>query len=409
MTHVLKRSESTKIIGLLKKAFETFAAVQRGLAYRAKSRTKRNFIKESSLFSKMKDIILLTKDLIRFKSMHSKPMEIKRCAEFIENYLKKYEVEYRRIDYQKAPSIMVIPSSGFVPILFLSHIDVVDAPDELFIPLEKDQKLYGRGSIDDKYAVAMSLVLLKKYLQRLRKQGKSQDDLPFGILITSDEEIGGFNGAKKALKEIKTDFCIVLDGDGVEKIVVKEKGLLRIKLISRAKPAIGARPWRVENAVEKLIDDYIKIRTYFVRSKPEHWHRAVNISSIEAGKSFHRAPKYAEAVLDIRYTVNDNMDAFITKMQKELSSKLVIETIEPFFDEGPSSYLDLLLETSKNTTVGFENGSNDARFLSEYGIKGIVWGANGDGSRHSETEHVNVESVYTLYRILNEFIKRVIA
>ena len=331
-------------------------------------------------------------------------MEIKRCVAFIENFLVTHEIEYRLLDHPKVPSILIAPSSGFVPVLLMTHIDVVDSPEEHFVPVEKDQKLFGRGSLDDKYAVALSLVLLKKRLKRLQKQGKCPDDLPFGILITSDEEIGGFNGAKKALQEIKTDFCIVLDGGSLEKIVVKEKGILRLKLISRGNTADHSRPWQSENALEKLIDDFIKIRTYFVRSAPEHWHRTVNISRIEAGKRFHRIPKYAAAMIDIRYTKNDNMEAFIAKMQKELHSTVVMETITPIFDEGPSSYLDLLLAISKNTAVGFEDGSNDARFLSEYGIKGIVWGADGDRSQHSETEHVNVESVYTLYHILNTFI-----
>jgi succinyl-diaminopimelate desuccinylase len=38
----------------------------------------------------MQEIITLTKDLIRFKTMHSRPDEIQRCASFIETYLKKW-------------------------------------------------------------------------------------------------------------------------------------------------------------------------------------------------------------------------------------------------------------------------------------------------------------------------------
>jgi succinyl-diaminopimelate desuccinylase len=34
-----------------------------------------------------------------------------------------------------------------------------------------------------------------------------------------------------------------------------------------------------------------------------------------------------------------------------------------------------------------------------------VWGADGDQTQHSQDEHVNIESVYTLYRILDEFMK----
>jgi len=114
----------------------------------------------------MREIIDLTKDLMRFQTVHSKPQEIKRWAAFIENYLRTCGVVYNRFDYENTPSILVLPQNGFAPVLLMSHIDVVDAPAELFQPLEKDHKIYGRGSLDDKYAVALSLVLLKNPLQR---------------------------------------------------------------------------------------------------------------------------------------------------------------------------------------------------------------------------------------------------
>ena len=79
----------------------------------------------------------------------------------------------------------------------MSHIDVVDGPDDLFNPRAKDDALYGRGSIDDKYAAALSLVFVKNYLQQLQKEGKDQKDLPFGIIITADEEIGGADEPRK--------------------------------------------------------------------------------------------------------------------------------------------------------------------------------------------------------------------
>jgi len=58
-----------------------------------------------------------------------------------------------------------------------------------------------------------------------------------------DEEIGGHDGAQAALAQLKADFAIALDGGNLRKIVVKEKGILRLKLISRGKTAHGARPW----------------------------------------------------------------------------------------------------------------------------------------------------------------------
>jgi succinyl-diaminopimelate desuccinylase len=355
----------------------------------------------------MEEIIQLTKDLVRFKTMHSKPDEIQACAAFIENFLKDAGIRYRRVDHDGVPSILAGPQSDFAPVLLMSHMDVVDAPEELFVPVEKDDKLYGRGTIDDKYAVALSLVLLKNQFQALRGKNKGQEDLPVGILLTGDEEIGGYRGARHVLKAFRTDFCIALDGGSLEKIVVKEKGVIRLKLISRGKSAHGARPWLGENAIEKLIEDYLKIKPYFQESHPEHWHRTMNFSVVHAGKSTNQVPDYAEAVFDVRYTENDEMDSIIEKIQKDIEGELRMETKEPIFQGGDSPYLKSLLEISKKTKVGFEHGASDARFLAQYGMMGIVWGADGDQSQHSEQEHVNIPSVYTLYGILDEFMKRI--
>jgi succinyl-diaminopimelate desuccinylase len=355
----------------------------------------------------MEEIIRLTRDLIRFKSMHSNPEEIRACAEFIEHMLSMWGISYRRLDRADIPSIFALPEIGFAPVLLMSHIDVVDAPDEIFSPVEREGKLYGRGSIDDKYAVALSLVLLKEWVQRLRKQGKSQDSLPFGLLITGDEETGGHHGAKEALKEIKTDFCIALDGGHLRKIVQKEKGVLQLKLVSRGKAAHGARPWMGENAVEKLFADYVKMKSHFQESSPEHWHKTLNFSIVHAGKSVNQVPDYAEAFFDIRYTENDDIDEVILKIRREIQGELVVQAKEPLFWGGDPPYLRLLLEVAKGTEIGFDHGASDARFLMEHGVEGIVWGADGDLSQHSREEHLNIHSVYSLYALLDEFMKRI--
>jgi succinyl-diaminopimelate desuccinylase len=352
----------------------------------------------------MQEIIDLTKELIRFKSMHSQPQEIERCAAFIEDYLKDANLTYRRLDRNRIPSLLVTRPDGYVPILLMSHIDVVDAADPLFEPRQQDGKLYGRGSLDDKYAVALSLVLLKEHISQLKQADKTQSDLVCGILITGDEEIGGVNGAQAALQELKADFCIALDGGGLEKIVVKEKGILQLKLVARGKAAHGARPWLGANAIEKLIDDYQKIKKMFDRSTPDHWHRTMNFSCFQAGKSVNQVPDLAEARFDIRYTEHDQIDDLVAQMRRAIQSELMVEKKEPLFVGGESPYLDLLLSIARDTELGFEHGASDARFLSNFGIKGIVWGADGDSSAHSEDEHVNIESIARLYTLLDRFV-----
>jgi succinyl-diaminopimelate desuccinylase len=100
------------------------------------------------------------------------------------------------------------------------------------------------------------------------------------------------------------------------------------------------------------------------------------------------------------------MEAVFQNIQAEIKGELVVEKKEPLFEGGNSPYLDLLLEIAKDTAVGFEHGASDARFLSAHGIKGIVWGADGDMSQHSADEHVNIDSLYKLYNLLDKFITK---
>ena len=355
----------------------------------------------------MDEIIHLTEALIRFESTHSNPFEVKRCADFIQKYLADCQAEFQRLEYEGIPSFLVMPQSNTAPILLMSHFDVVPGDTALFDPTIKNGNLYGRGALDDKYAVAISLVLLKNYLQQLRQQGLDQNHLPFGILITGDEESGGMNGAKKALAQIKTRFCIALDGGSLEQLVIKEKGIARLKLIADGIPAHSARPWLGDNAIDKLIEDYLRLKTFFISTTPDRWHRTINFSRIEGGKAGNQVPDYAEALFDIRFTENDDIDGLLGEMQNAIQGRLELLWKEPLFMATPSPYLDLLMANNPNIRAGSEHGSSDARFLSVFGINGVVWGADGGRSHHSNREHVNIDSVRTLYSNLNRYLNQI--
>ncbi len=353
----------------------------------------------------MQEIVALTQDLIRFRSMHSRPEEISRCTGFIESWLTRHGIGYRRIDHSGVPTVVVVRPDGSVPVLLMSHIDVVDAPEELFEPRVEGGKLFGRGSIDDKYAAALSLVLVKEHLERLKAAGKTQAELACGLLISGDEEIGGHHGAEAALSQIKTEFAIALDGGHPGKIVVKEKGVMRLKLLARGRTAHGARPWLGENAIEKLIDDYLTLRTHFDLTAPDHWHRTLNFSRIQAGKAVNQVPDYAEAMFDVRYTENDDMAAVVDAIRREIRGELEVVEREPLFAGGESPYLGRLIAAAGNPELGCEHGASDARFLSQFGIPGIVWGADGDNSAHAPDEHINLDSLARLYLSLSNFLQ----
>jgi succinyl-diaminopimelate desuccinylase len=352
----------------------------------------------------MPGVVDLTQDLIRFKSMHSRPDEIRNCMTFMENFLARHGLNFRRIEQNGVPTLLVLRPDGYAPVLLMSHIDVVDAPDELFEPRVENGRLFGRGSIDDKYAAALSLVLAVELFQKLKARGQTQADLPCGLLISGDEEIGGHDGAQAALRHVHSDFAIALDGGHLRRVVVKEKGIVRLKLVAHGKAAHAARPWLGENAIETLISDYFKIKRHFEQTAPDHWHRTLNFSRMHAGKAVNQVPDVAEALFDIRFTENDDMEAVVAAIRKEIRGEVDIVEREPLFRSDGSPYLDRLLAVAGHPEIGCEHGASDARFLAEFGIPGIVWGPNGDNSAHSADEHVNIDSLLALHRILDEFL-----
>ena len=145
----------------------------------------------------MYEVVRLTQDLIRFKTMHGNGDEIRRCAAYIQTYFETHGIAFTRSDHNGYPTLRVMPADDTAKVLLMGHIDVVDATDDVFEPVVKDGNLYGRGAIDDKYAAALSMVLAKTHIDRLRHRGMTQADLAFGILITSDEEIGGYDGVAR--------------------------------------------------------------------------------------------------------------------------------------------------------------------------------------------------------------------
>ena len=352
----------------------------------------------------MEEIIRVLQELIRFKSVTGNSDEIDRCARFIGDYLDGCGIAWTLLEKNGIPSILVTPEPGRAPLLLMSHMDVVAGPEESFSPRIEGDRLYGRGSVDDKYAVAVSLVLLKERMAALKAAGKGQESLPFGVLITGDEESGGFDGAAYALGKVETEFCIALDGGSPEKIVVKEKGILQLQLVTEGLSAHGARPWLGRSAIDALVDDLVALREFFTGKSEDHWHRTLNVGIIRGGGTVNQVPDRAEAFLDIRYTEADDVDDLLHRMRERVSGRIEVRTREPLFDGGESSHLAMLRRAVPGARLGAEHGGSDARFLGNFGIPGAVWGADGEMSQHSAGEYVLISSVREVFEGLDRFL-----
>ena len=157
------------------------------------------------------------------------------------------------------------------PVLFMSHLDVVDAKREdwdsdPFAVREADGYLYGRGVLDDKSAVAAWTVGLIS----LRREGwrPSRDIV---LVLTADEETAANDGVDWLLRNraplFDVDFAINSDAAGPElhggkvtafSVDVAEKATTRFDLTVTNRGGHSSRP-RADNAIYSLARALVRL------------------------------------------------------------------------------------------------------------------------------------------------------
>lgn len=349
------------------------------------------------------ELVELTSALIRIPSVHSRPAEIDRCADFIGTWLSHHQIPFRRTQRNGFPSLVVAPDDGRCRVLLMSHFDVVEADERQFSPYVENERLFGRGAIDDKYAVALSLILYRETLSILASQGRSAEAMPLALLFTGDEEVGGANGAGALIEQLHPDYFIAIDGGRPDLLITKEKGILGLTLTARGQAAHAARPWLGESAFDILVNDYLQIQSMFAVEREDHWHPTMVLSNCQAGTgSTNMVPATATATLDIRYTENEDPHQLLQEIRNVVRSEVTVRAMEPLFLGGESPHTDLLARLAQ-AEISFEHGASDARYFSRLGIPGSVWGAAGEMSQHTSSEHVVIQSLADIYDVLERF------
>lgn len=355
---------------------------------------------------KQQEILELTEDLVKFKSTNDDLEEINRCLNFIEEYFSASEFEVNRHENEGIPSMVVTFGDKNPELMLHGHIDVIEASDEMFETEIENGKLYGRGTGDMKAGVAALMQVMKD----LKDKQPSA-----GLMIVSDEESGGFNGAGYLFEEhYSPEFAISAEPNnlgGYLDIVSKQKGVLWIKLSTEGLSAHGSRPWNGDNAAEALMEKYSEIKELFAdHGDGENWVTTVNLGKIEAGESTNKVPEKAEAWLDIR-TAREYPNDEVLKDIRSIEG-LEVEEIKLNESMLSTGHENEKVQVLKESAEEFEDEckisrkepGSDMRFLTEHGIPAVVFGPEGYNA-HSPNEYAVIDSLGDYYSIMMDFVE----
>lgn len=172
--------------------------------------------------------------------------EVYLCAEAVETLMRNMgleKVELLEVD-GALPYIYGewIKAAGAPTVLLYAHYDVQPIGDEklwhspAFTPEIRGERLYGRGTADDKAGIMAHLAAIDSYL-------KADGSLPVNIkcIFEGEEEIGSLNLEKLLAKyahKLQADYIIIADtenfAEGIGGITTQLRGLIDLDIELRA-------------------------------------------------------------------------------------------------------------------------------------------------------------------------------
>ena len=140
------------------------------------------------------NVIDIAQNLMRFRTETGNIEEIEKCLEYAKSLFNGLEVKGGIYHFDNASPVLFLANveADNYDVVCLGHLDVVPATDDMFSPVIKDGKLYGRGSLDMKSFAAVALNSLEHVL-------KNKLPLKFAVILSTDEEKGSKSQMRKGL------------------------------------------------------------------------------------------------------------------------------------------------------------------------------------------------------------------
>ncbi|WP_457566398.1 YgeY family selenium metabolism-linked hydrolase [Caldithrix abyssi] len=271
----------------------------------------------------------LEKLLQRLIQIRSYSGEEKEIVEFIQQTMQAYGFDEVLVD--SLGSIVGRIGDGPVKIMFDAHIDTVQVTDSEnwnYPPFEGkiiDGKIYGRGTVDEKPAMAGYLIAGKAI-----KEQYNGKPLPFTLYVVGsvmEEDCDGYPLLHLIEKDgIRPDY--VLLGEPTDlKIYRGQRGRMEIEVSTFGKSAHGAHNQHGINAIYKMSKIVDQIEQLDKQLEPVEplGKGSITVSEISSkGPSLCSVPDFCRIHIDRRLTLHEDKETALDQL-REIAQKLNIQ------------------------------------------------------------------------------------
>jgi acetylornithine deacetylase len=319
-------------------------------------------------------------------------------------------------------------------IVLSGHTDVVPVDGQAwdtdpFRVVEKDGKLYGRGTSDMKSFVAVVLALAPEFARRGLKT-------PVHFAFSYDEEVGCI-GVGRLIRDlaqagIKPKSCIVGEPT-LMRPVIAHKGKKGFRCAVRGYTCHSAYAPQGVNAVEAAAEAVAYLKG-MARRHRDHGpydrgfdvaHTTVHTGVMRGGTALNIVPHECTFDFEFRHLPGDDPDALLAEFKTYVETRLVPEmravhpdtgftivplSVLPALDNGPEvEVVGLAQELSGNHDFYKASFGTEGSQFQRAGIPTVVCGPGSIEQAHKANEFVAIEQVAKCEQFIRRLMDRVCA
>ncbi|WP_375318908.1 succinyl-diaminopimelate desuccinylase [Candidatus Tisiphia endosymbiont of Oplodontha viridula] len=379
--------------------------------------------------------INILEKLISFQSVTPKSSG---CIEYISNLLEengfKTETKIFGEDDYKVTNLYAVYGTARPNICFAGHVDVVPAGDRTlwsndpFIASTVGDKIYGRGAVDMKGAIACFLAASLQFIKYIQAPNGS-----ISFLITSDEEGSGKYGTVEMLKHLHRggnnliDLAIVGEptnehqvGDTVK---IGRRGSINFNLALYGMAGHVAYPLQANNPIPCLIQVLNELVNYRLDEGSEFFQQSnLEITSIDVGNDITNViPGRVTTKFNVRFndlhsssSITDLIDQIVNKYCTKYQFKYELSSVASAdcFIQKPTGLIADFVQVVSDTTqistkLSTSGGTSDARFIKNY-CPVVEFGLLFD-TAHKINEYTKISDLQSLHHVYYDCLTKFLA
>ena len=347
------------------------------------------------------DIVELTRAICDIESVSGNEKEL---ADAIESALAKYS----HLEIIRDGDAIVARTNFGHPtrVVIAGHIDTVPVANNLpvkLLPMEREQVLWGRGTVDMKAGVAVQLKLAATL-------DKTNTDVTW-VFYDHEEVEASLNGLGRIARNrpdlLAASFAVLCEPSNAQ-VEGGCNGTIRVEVRARGLKAHSARSWMGKNAVHGAAEILNRLNSYEPQSVEVDglvYRESLNAVLISGGMATNVIPDECVVTINYRFAPSKSGDEAETHL-RELFDGFEIATTD--LSEGARPGLDRPEAAAFVSATGSEPkpkyGWTDVARFSALGIPAVNFGPGDPNKAHADDENVPVSQIFACEAALRTWL-----